>query len=190
MDTTPPDQPAPLLPDDEAQADQLLPMVYDELRRIAAGLLGDRPGLTIQPTVLVHEAYLKLSREHSSRWNDETHFRAVASIAMRRVLADHVRTRGRVKRGGDLDRVDLTLDLQPGASAPADLTRVHEALEELEQSAPRVARLVIYRFFGDLDARQAAERLGISLSTAEADWRFARAWLKKRLGGGPSETAP
>ncbi len=187
----PPAQPEPSLPDDDAQADRLMPVVYDELRRIAAGLLHDREGFTIQPTVLVHEAYMKLAREHSSHWHDEAHFRAVASIAMRRVLADHVRTRERLKRGsGQVQRLDLgPVDGLPSPREAPQLAHVHEALEELEQSAPRVARLVVYRFFGDLDVHQAAERLGVSLSTAEADWRFARAWLKRRLSTAGHEPA-
>ena len=159
----------------------MLPVVYDELRRIAAGMLRQHGAMTIQPTALVHEAYLKLSAEHSSRWADACHFRAVASIAMRRVLADHAKARRRLKRGGG--RVQVTLHADYGLGVETDLTDVDEALEELELSSPRVARLVIYRFFGDLSVAQAAERLGVSLSTAEADWRFARAWLKRRTGG-------
>ncbi len=167
--------------EESAQAEAMLPVVYDELRRIAAGMLRQHGAMTIQPTALVHEAYLKLSSEHSSHWVDECHFRAVASIAMRRVLADHAKARRRLKRGGG--RMPVTLHADLGCGVESDLTDVDEALDELEVSSPRVARLVIYRFFGDLSVAQAAERLGVSLSTAEADWRFARAWLKRRIGG-------
>ncbi|HLP85701.1 MAG TPA: ECF-type sigma factor [Phycisphaerales bacterium] len=182
MDPLPPAKSPPSLPDDESHAGQLMPLVYDELRRIATSLLSRKAGMTIQPTALVHEAYLKLSREHASQWNDESHFRAVASVAMRRVLADHVRSKNRIKRGGEVERLEMTLDQHPDGEQPRDVELVHEALEELEAVAPRVARLVVYRFFGNLDVKQAADRLGVSLSTAEADWRFARAWLKHRLG--------
>lgn len=159
----------------------MLPVVYDELRRIAASFMKRDGAFTIQPTVLVHEAYLRLSAEHSSQWKDEQHFRAIASIAMRRVLADHAKSRRRLKRGGG--RRAMTLDAElVGASAP-DMTTMDDALDELERSNPRLARLVVYRFFGDMSVEQAAHRLGVSVSTAESDWRFARAWLKRRLDG-------
>lgn len=161
------------------QADELLPLVYEELRRLAAGMLRHRRALTIQPTVLVHEAFMKLSSEHSSRWHNENHFRAVAAIAMRRVLADHAKSRRRLKRGGG--RVAVTLGEVSVTETQPDLGAIDELLKELEAECPRVAQLVIYRFFGDLDVASAAERLGVSLSTAEADWRFARAWLSSRL---------
>jgi RNA polymerase sigma factor (TIGR02999 family) len=137
--------------------------------------------------VLVHEAFVKLSAEHSSRWSDEHHFRAVAAMAMRRVLADHAKSRRRLKRGGG--RVMVTLgegNEGPAATAPGggpDLAEIDDLLRELEADCPRVAQLVIYRFFGDMDVASAAQRLGVSVSTAEADWRFARAWLRQRLGG-------
>lgn len=139
-------------------------------------------GWTLQPTALVHEAYMRLSSEHSSEWGDEAHFRAIASIAMRRVLADHAKSRRRLKRGGG--RRGVTIDGDVVGAAEPELTDVDAAIAELEQTSPRVARLVIYRFLGDLSVPQAAERLGVSVSTAEADWRFARAWLKRRLSGG------
>lgn len=190
---------------DDAQVERLLPLVYHELRRIASSMLRAGPAMTIQPTALVHEAFLKLSREDSSSWNDESHFRAIASIAMRRILADHVRTRTRLKRGGDgggsggdgagssaekaeaFRRIDLSLCADAVSLTSADPSDLHEALQDLEAASPRVAKLVIYRFFGDLDVHQAAERLGVSVSTAEADWRFAKAWLRRRLS--PTEEA-
>ncbi len=160
--------------------DRMVPVVYDELRRIAAGMLRRRTPVSIQPTVLVHEAFLRLAADCKGEWNDEAHFRAIASIAMRRVLADHVRGRSRQKRGGG--QRPLSLDVNAlGASERHSAAELDAALEELENSSPRIARLVILRFFGDLSVQQSAERLGISLSTAEADWRFARAWLKQRL---------
>lgn len=168
--------------DERAQADALLPLVYDELRRIAAGMLRANNRWTIQPTALVHEAFMRLSGEHSAHWKNEGHFRAVASIAMRRVLADHAKSRRRIKRGSGRRAVTLSGELI--GHAEPDLADVDEALAELEATSPRVARLVIYRFLGDLSVTEAAERLGVSLSTAEADWRFARAWLKRRLAEG------
>ena len=173
---------------DESQAERLLPLVYHELRRIASSMLRRGPAMTIQPTALVHEAFLKLSGQDSARWNDEAHFRALASIAMRRILADHARARGRIKRGGTsanrgagAKRVDVSICADVLRIDDADPSDLHDALQDLEAASPRVAKLVIYRFFGDLDVSQAAERLGVSVSTAEADWRFARAWLKRRL---------
>lgn len=176
--------------DEAGQAERLLPLVYDELRRIAASMLGGGNGrggnggpVTMQPTAVVHEAFVRLSAQDASRWRNEGHFRAVASIAMRRVLADYAKSRGRIKRGGGWERVGLTLGVDVVDAGVADPVDVHGALEELERVSPRIARLVVYRFFGDLSVEQAAERLGVSLSTAEADWRFARAWLKDRLKG-------
>lgn len=173
-----PDNSLPLS-DADAEAGRLLPMVYDELRRIAAGMLRGSEPMTLQPTALVHETFLKMSAQQAE-WANEAHFRAVASIAMRRVLADHVRTRISQKRGGGQRGLSLDVNALGNGERP-DAVALDAALEELETSNPRVARLVIYRFFGDLSVQQAAERLSISLSTAEADWRFARAWLKQRL---------
>ena len=170
----------------EAEAvNRMVPIVYDELRRIAAGMLRRRTPVSIQPTVLVHEAFLRVAADCKGEWNDEAHFRAIASIAMRRVLADHVRSRSRQKRGGG--HRPLSLDVNAlGTQERHGAAELDAALEELENSSPRIARLVIFRFFGDLSVQQSAERLGISLSTAEADWRFARAWLKQRLAGSPA----
>lgn len=191
--------------DDAVLADRILPEVYDELRRLAAGILrgaggagparagggggvgGARAGVTLQPTLLVHEAWLKLGGS-GVKWESEGHFRAVAALAMRQVLADHARARRRLKRGGG--RASVTLDTSmlgvdgPGSRTGPDLDRLDVALEELERRSPRMARLVVYRFFGDLSVEDAARRLGVSVSTAEADWRFARAWLRRWLEGG------
>jgi RNA polymerase sigma factor (TIGR02999 family) len=135
--------------------------------------------LTLQPTALVHEAFLKMAAQRTG-CVDEAHFRALASIAMRRVLADHMRARSSLKRGGGRRGGGLCLDTL-GSGAACDAGALHEALEELEAMSPRVATLVIYRFFGDLSVAEAAARLGISESTAEADWRFARVWLQDRM---------
>jgi len=164
-------------------------MIYDELRRIAASMLRSRAQMSVQPTMLVHEAFLRVAADCKGEFNDEAHFRAIASLAMRRVLADHVRSRDRLKRGsGRLKRGSgrraLSLDVSAlGTGELHGAAEVDAALEELKASSPRMAKLVVYRFFGDLSVQQAADRLNISLSTAEADWRFARAWLKRRLDG-------
>lgn len=171
------------LPDEAEAVDRMVPLVYDELRRIAAGMLRSRAPVSIQPTALVHEAFLRVAADCKGEWNNEGHFRAIASIAMRRVLADHVRGRARIKRGSG--RRPFTLDVNVlGTDERHGVAELDAALEELETSSPRVARLVIFRFFGNLSVAHAAERLGISLSTAETDWRFARAWLKQRLAEG------
>jgi RNA polymerase sigma factor (TIGR02999 family) len=178
------ESPTPLPTDPDEEVARLVPMVYDELRRIAAAMLrGDR-ARTLQPTALVHEAFLNMGAP-SAGWADEGHFRAIASLAMRRVLADHVRGRHGQKRGGGRRPVSLDVDAL-GTGVRHSAADLHAVLEELEALKPRVARLVIYRFFGDLSVQQAAERLAISLSTAEADWRFARAWLTQRLRESPA----
>ncbi len=141
--------------------------------------------MTLQPTALVHEAFLKMAAQKAG-WADEAHFRAIASIAMRRVLADHVRSRRAQKRGGAHRAVSFDVN-SFGSTGSFSAAALDAALEELEASSPRVARLVVYRFFGDLNVQQAADRLDISLSTAESDWRFARAWLQQRLRESPVE---
>lgn len=173
---------APQPADSDDEVSRLVPMVYDELRRIAAAMLRGKQFRTLQPTALVHEAFLNMNAP-SAGWADEGHFRAIASLAMRRVLADHVRGRNGQKRGGGKRPISLDVDAL-GTGVRHNAAELHAALEELEAFKPRVAQLVIYRFFGDLSVQQAAERLAISLSTAEADWRFARAWLTQRLREG------
>ncbi len=163
----------------EQEIDALMPLVYDELKRIAGGMLRDAPPMTLQPTALVHEAFLKAHEQTRIEWNDEVHFRAVCAIAMRRVLIDHARARGADKRGGDWSRVGLSAIEH--FDQRIDATALEDALQVLEQSSPRHARLVEMRFFGGLSVAQAASRLDVSLSTAEADWRTARAWLGARL---------
>jgi RNA polymerase sigma factor (TIGR02999 family) len=176
-----PENPIPAPDDPDQAAARLVPIVYDELRRIAAGMLRKSGPMTLQPTALVHEAFLKVAAQQSG-WADEGHFRAIASIAMRRVLADHVRGRSGQKRGGGRQRISLDLNVL-GTGEQHNAAELDAALEELESSSPRVARMVVFRFFGDLSVQQAAERLNVSVSTAEADWRFARAWFKQRLRG-------
>jgi len=157
--------------------------VYDDLHRIAGEYLKrERVDHTLQPTALVHEAYVKLARRE--RWRSATHFRAVASNAMRQVLVDHARARKRLKRDGN--RVLLTTNIALAPDRDIEVLALDEALTALAQLDERKARVVELRFFGGLTAREAAEVLGIARKTAEADWYFARAWLHQRLEPGNS----
>ncbi len=172
--------------DDPQAAEKLLPLVYDELRRLAAHrLAGESPGQTLQATALVHEAWLKLAGgEAGRRWNDRNHFFAAAAEAMRRILVDNARRKRRVRHGGELERVDLEQIQIPEPGRDEDeLLAVHEALDELAQLDARKAELVKLRFFVGLTFAEAAEVLGVSEITAKRDWAFARAWLYRRTGG-------
>jgi RNA polymerase sigma factor (TIGR02999 family) len=168
---------------DAQAASQLLPLVYEELRKMAAARLAqENAGHTLQPTALVHEAYLKLIGTDPLRpWNGRVHFFSAAAEAMRRILIDHARKRRRLRRGGGMKRVELEDmgDLaQVAESGGADeLQALDEALTKLAAAAPRKAELVRLRYFAGLTLEQAAELLGISRATADRDWSFARAWL-------------
>lgn len=166
--------------DPQEDVSRLMPVVYEELRRVAASMLQSTGPLTIQPTALVHEAFMKLAGERSSTLAEHAQVRALAALAMRRILIDHVRQRRALKRGSGQRAVSLDVSLI-AARGPCDAEALDEALATLETEHPRVANLVIYRFFGGLSVESAAERLGVSVSTAETDWRFARAWLKHRM---------
>jgi RNA polymerase sigma factor (TIGR02999 family) len=156
-------------------------LVYDELRRLADQLLGRARGShTLQPTALVHEAYLKLAERGD--WNDTGHFQAVAARSVRQVLVDYARHGNRMKRGGGARRLSLDTSIIGGGQPAADLLELHEALEALAVEDARAARIVELRFFGDLPMSAIAERLNTSLRTVERDWRFARAWLMQALG--------
>lgn len=162
---------------------QLARAVYEDLHRIAGEYLRrERADHTLQPTALVHEAYLKVA--HRDQWKSATHFRAVASNAMRQVLVDHARRRGRQKRRGD--RVLLTTNVAFEPDRDVEVLALDEALSALAELDARKSRVVELRFFGGLTAREAAETLGIAQKTAEADWYFARAWLHERLDAGSS----
>jgi RNA polymerase sigma factor (TIGR02999 family) len=174
---------------DDRALEALLPLVYAELRQIAARHLGaERSGHTLQPTALVNEAYLRLHGLRGVPWHDRTHFFAIASRVMRRALVDHARARAAVKRGADAPRVELIEGvhdaLEPVLDAPT-LIDLDRALDELGDAEPRLARLVEVRFFGGLTIEEAALVLGCSPRTAKRDWTFARAWLLRRLSGGP-----
>jgi RNA polymerase sigma factor (TIGR02999 family) len=166
-------------------AEQLLPLVYAELRKLAAARLADeKPGQTLQPTALVHEAYLRLvGGGQSQDWNGRGHFFAAAAEAMRRILVNRARDKGRLKRGGDRRCVELADLSDPFTTPPDDLLDLDDALDRLAAAYPRCAELVNLRFFAGLTQEQAAAALGISPSTADRDWRFAQAWLLRALGG-------
>lgn len=168
---------------DEAAFDELLPLVYNELRRIARGALRrERPDHVLQPTALVHEAFLRLVDQERARIRNRGHFLSVAAQAMRRILVDHERRRRASKRGGG--EAPLTL-VEAGAAVDAgagvEVLAVHQALEELALIDERQARLVELRYFGGLTMVEAAEVLGVSRATLERNWTAARLWLHRRL---------
>jgi RNA polymerase sigma factor (TIGR02999 family) len=165
---------------DPAAAKQLLPLVYDELRRLAARKLAQEPnGQTLQATALVHEAYLRLVGDQ--HFDHRGHFFAAAAEAMRRILVDRARERKSLKRGGDRTRLRFDQLHLEAEQTPAEFLALHEALERLEAKDKRKADLVKLRFFAGLTNAQTAEALGISTSTADNDWTYARAWLRVEL---------
>jgi len=170
-----------------AVREQLLPVVYDELRRIAAAyLVRERANHTLQPTALVHEAYLKLVDADSLRFEGRAQFFALAARAMRQILVDHARTKGRLKRGGGAVALSLSENQPtPTELSLPDVLAIDEALEKLSALDDRKARLVELRFFAGLTEAEAAEALGIARSTAAEDWRFVKAWLRRELAEEP-----
>ncbi len=177
---------------DPKAADQLLPILYDELRKIAAERLGhEKPGQTLQATALVHEAYLRLVGGGEQPWKSRGHFLCAAAEAMRRILVEQARRKGSVKHGGGRRRVDLDA-VSPEASQPDehDLLSIDEALTRLAEQEPVRAELVKLRFFGGLTMPEAAAALGVSLATAERYRVFARAWLCAELVGPESASPP
>ena len=170
---------------DPRAAERLLPLVYDELRRLAARKLAqEKPGQTLQATALVHEAYLRLvGPEEVRRWDGRGHFFAAAAEAMRRILVENARRKGRLKRGGAMQRVELD-DPRLGYTEPVEeLLAVDEALERLACEDPQAAQLVKLRYFAGLSIEDAAESVGFSRSTAYEHWAYARAWLHRHLRG-------
>jgi RNA polymerase sigma factor (TIGR02999 family) len=172
---------------DPSAADELLPLVYDELRQLAAQRLAqEKPGQTLQATALVHEAYLRLvDAEQAQNWNSRGHFFAAAAEAMRRILVESARRRKRVKHGGDRRRVDLDASCLVTPDPPDDLEALDKALRRLEAADPPAARLVQLRFFAGLSMPQVAQALGIPLRTAERNWTYARTWLHRALAAEP-----
>ena len=177
---------------DPNAAAELLPLVYDELRKLAAARLADeKPGQTLQPTALVHEAYLRLvGGAQPDGWNGRGHFFAAAAEAMRRILVDVARRKQSLKGGGGRRREDLDRAAPAVGGPDLDLLALDEALARLEQRDPRKAQLVKLRFFAGLTIEQAARALGIATSTADEDWAYARSWLRLALAGATEEKKP
>jgi RNA polymerase sigma-70 factor (ECF subfamily) len=163
-------------------ADELLPLVYDDLRALAEKYLrGEPSGHTLQPTALVHEAYMKLVDQTRVDWQGRTHFFAVGAQAMRRILVDHARRRRAVKRGGDRQRITVDEQLLAAGRRDEDLLELDEALERLAELDSQQAKMVEMRFFGGLDVAETATALGMSKRTAEREWTMVRSWLRREL---------
>ena len=172
---------------DPSAAEQLLPLVYEELRRLAAAKLAqEKPGQTLQATALVHDAYIRLvDVEKAQHWNSRGHFFGAAAEAMRRILVDQARHKQTQKRGGDCERIEITnVELADQSETPElDLIALNEALEKLERIDVRKAAIVKLRFFAGLSKYQAAEAMGISPSTADNYWAYAKTWLRAEMLG-------
>ena len=179
---------------DSHAAEQLLPLVYEELRKLAAQKLAqEKPGQTLQATALVHEAYLRLvDVESAQHWNSRGHFFAAAAEAMRRILVENARRKQSRKRGGASQREHEDLDDLPLAPCrdPLEVLAIHEILEQLGAKSPRKAELVKLRYFLDCTIAEAAEILGIAPKTAEEDWTYARAWLRRQFLRDEEESQP
>jgi RNA polymerase sigma-70 factor (ECF subfamily) len=179
---------------DRQSADSLLPIVYQELRRLAASYLRrERPGQTLQPTALVHEAYLRLLKDRPDRWQNRAHFCAIAAHSMRQILIERARARGAQKRGGAQPRVTLDEALVAGQEPAVDLLALDLALERLAAIDPEQARLVELRFFGGLTVEETADAMNLSPATVKRHWAVARAWLARELAdsaSGPRERQP
>jgi RNA polymerase sigma factor (TIGR02999 family) len=162
--------------------EELFPVVYDELRSLAGSFLRrERPGHTLQPTALVHEAYFRLTGRSEATVRDRAHFFAVAAQAMRRILVDHARRQRAAKRIGAQDRVPLDDAMPLSVDPEVDLLGLHEALTDLAEINARQAKVVELRYFGGLTSEETAEVTGVSLATVERDWHAARLWLRRRL---------
>jgi RNA polymerase sigma factor (TIGR02999 family) len=173
---------------DPNAAEQLLPLVYDELRRLAAGKLAqEKPGQTLQATALVHEAYLRLVGRHEGHqlWDGRKHFFAACAEAMRRILIESARRKGRIKRGGGQHRVELAEHDQEVVNADADLLALDEALTKLAEEDPVAARLVELRCLAGLPVEEVARVLGLTVYAVRQKWNYARAWLRVALGESP-----
>lgn len=167
---------------DEAAAGKLVELVYGELRERAEVMLRkEAPGQTVQATMLVHDAYMKLIRQERASWNDRNHFFAMAAQTMRRLLIDHARGRKRDKRGGGAVRIPIDERLGLTQHADADVLAVEDALVRLEALDPEHARIVELRFFGGLTVEQVAQQLGMSKRSVEAEWTMIAAWLRREL---------
>ena len=170
---------------DQAALDQLLPLVNDELRRLARNYLRrENPGHTLQPTALVNEAYLRLIDQQNVQWQNRAHFFGIAAQLMRRILVDHARRHAYAKRGGGAIQVSFDEGMAVTEAKAAELLAVHEALEQLTKLDERKGRIVVLRFFGGLSLEEVAEVLSISSPTVQREWRAAKAWLHRILTEG------
>jgi RNA polymerase sigma factor (TIGR02999 family) len=170
---------------DLSAAEQLLPLVYDQLRQLATlQMAQEKPGQTLQATALVHEAYLRLVGPNQPPWQGRTHFIAAAAEAMRRILVEQARRKGRIKRGGGRERIDLDGIEVSYVAPPDELLAIHEALDGLAGDDPTAAQIVKLRYFLGLSIEEAADSLGLARSTAYDHWSYARAWLHHALFGG------
>ncbi len=167
---------------DAAAASRLLPIVYKELRRLAAHYMrGEKPGQTIQPTELVHEAYLRLVGQEQIEWQGRSHFLAMAATSMRRILVNRARKKLADKHGGGVEKIQLDEALVFSPQKSKDIVALDDALKLLEEILPRQARVVELRFFAGLDMEEIAKIEGVSLRTAKQDWSLARAWLHREI---------
>ena len=167
---------------DEKAASALMPIVYNELRRLAHAYMGrERPGQTIQATALVHEAYLRLLKDKKQAWQGRTHFLAIAARSMRQILVERARARGAIKRGGEKVRVTLDEGAMGESDAEVDVLAIDAALTKLADVDPQLARIVELRFFGGLTISETAEALGIAPATVKRGWTLAKAWLRREV---------
>ncbi len=170
---------------DSRASEELLPLVYDELRRLARSQLkGERDGgagQTLQATALVHEAYVRLVGDPNMKWENRAYFFGAAARAMRRILVDRARLRGRQKRGGDRAKVELADYAAESPAGGTDLVELDSALARLEADEPRKAEVVMLRYFAGLSIEETASAMGLSIATVKNEWMFARAWLKREL---------
>jgi RNA polymerase sigma factor (TIGR02999 family) len=171
-----------------AARDELLPLVYEELRRLAhRHMRRERHGHTLQTSALVHEAFIRLVDQKNVEWESRSHFFAIASEMMRRILVDYARRRGNLKRGGDTQQVPLENTLIVSEERSAEVIALDEALRELSSFDPRKGQIVELRFFGGLSIEETADVLGISPGTVMRDWTLAKAWLRKQITGNNSK---
>jgi RNA polymerase sigma factor (TIGR02999 family) len=169
---------------DACAANELLSLVYEELRNLAAAkMASENPGQTLQPTALVHEAWLRLTNDEQRKWNDRTHFFAAAAEAMRRILVDNARRKHAQRRGGGQQRTDMPEIACAVAENEDQILAVNEALEKFAAQDQQKAELVKLRYFVGMTIEEAAEVLGISVATAYRHWAFARAWLARQIAG-------
>lgn len=173
---------------DKDALNRLMPVVYAELRKLADGYLrNERPGNTLQPTALVHEAYIRLIGQESPDFRSRSHFLGIASHIMRQILIDHARSRNAGKRGGGMPKCSLDEALNAAIERPSIILAIDDALRELERKDPRKTKLIEMRFFGGLTAEESAEILDLPVEKVRGELRIAQAWLQRELHGAPEK---